>query len=96
MKQFKELLVLQTVFWLPHLTFFPLSEYSDKRKIFNREKKWGKNSHLMQISTVKEEHCCSLFSILLCLGSTIPRKCAIFHFYKIKTSLYQHTLTLYF
>lgn len=38
MKQFKELLVLQTVFWLPHLTFFPLSEYSDKRKIFNREK----------------------------------------------------------
>ena len=52
MKQFKELLVLQTVFWLPHLTFFPHSEHLDKRKIFNRKKKMGK-----KFSSDANQHC---------------------------------------
>lgn len=81
-----------------HTLHFSLkhSEHLDKSKIFNRKKTWGTNACLMQISTVKEQYCCFLSSILFFLGSVVPQKCVVFPYYKIKTFLYQHTLAIYF
>lgn len=81
-----------------HTLHFSLkhSEHLDKSKILIEKKTWGTHACLMQISTVKEQYCCSLSSILFFLGSVVPQKCVVFSYYKIKTFLYQHTLAIYF